>query len=78
MIFERGKIYDHKYLMSKLGFTSIESFQNWVKKNEIDHFRVKGIWLIDGDALVDFFRLSSKRANDWKKDRTETRMNLED
>lgn len=78
MSFERGRTYDHKYVMSKLGFTSLESFQKWVKTHEIDHFRCNGIWLIDGDVLIDFFRLASKRAGDWKRDRSESRLKLED
>lgn len=78
MIFERGKTYDHTYVMGKLGFTDVESFQKWIKKHHIGHFRCNGIWVIDGDSLVDFFRLAAKSANDWRKDRSESRMKLED
>lgn len=78
MIFESGKTYDDTYVMLKLGFTSKESFQKWVKKHEIAHFRCNGIWAIDGDALVTFFRLAAKTATDWRQDKTETRMKLED
>lgn len=78
MVFERNATYDHKYVMQKLGFTSVESFQKWVKKHDIDHCRVNGIWLIDGDALVDFFRLAAKTASDWRQEKSESRMMLED
>ncbi|MEM6470825.1 MAG: hypothetical protein AAF802_14795 [Planctomycetota bacterium] len=78
MIFEREKTYDHDYVMKKLEFTSVASFQKWIKKHEIKHFRTNGIWTFDGNALVDFFRLASKTASDWKQDQTETRMHLED
>lgn len=78
MIFERAKTYDHKYVMEKLGFTSVEAFQRWVKRHEISHFRCNGIWLIDGDSLVDFVRLAAKTASDWRQDKTEARTHLED
>ena len=78
MIFEVAKTYDHVYCMQKLGFSDVASFQKWVKRHEIAHFRCNGTWVFSGDSLVEFFRASAKTPEDWKKHRCEQRLEMEE
>lgn len=77
-MFERSKTYDHNHVMTCLRFTSVESFQKWVKKHQIAHFRVNGVWCFDGDELVEFFRSAAKRPDDWRRTKSETRLSMDE
>lgn len=44
-----GETYNHKELAAVFGFSSLDAFKIWIKKNDIPYSPINGIWWIAGE-----------------------------